>query len=245
MLAQLIPEELGSGRWMLGVVVLLFLLGVGAHGHTGEQVANGFRRREDFRSEHEGVAGWLVDLVVLQGAAPTGRDVGVVWFDDDRLYFLGNRTSFGLARGQVVTVRNEDWLPNDLHPPLTIVLDCDTPAGNLAVGLEVLPQTRNFRANRTGAALSEAIRGWLAASHSDVGQLPPLGIGPDAPTPFSLLKGAIQTTALWSAVLAIVVWASNATFWYLAPIWAIMALLLLISWGGVWIPRLRWRAWRD
>lgn len=245
-LAQVVVEEVDNTGFVLGLFFVLFVLGATAHGQTGLRVAARQRRREAFRSEHEGVAGWSVDLVVLQGAAPTGKDTGVVWFDDDRLYFLGTRTSFGLARGQVTNSKFDDWLPNELHPPLTLTLSSKTPAGTLSVGFNVLPQSpREFRASRTGRALSEAVRGWMAASSGDEGQLPPLAVGPEAPTRLTLLREALHTTAVWGIVAAVVLWWSISTDWWLAPIWAVLAMLLLIPWGAVWIPRLRWQAWRD
>jgi hypothetical protein len=227
------------------VAVFVALGGIG-YARSGLRVADGLRRREAFRLEHESIAGWLVDLVVLQGAAPTGRDVGLVWFDDDRLYFVGSRTSFGLARGQVRNVSYDDWVTNDLQPPLTVILDAVTPAGRLGLGFDVLPQPPNdFRASRTGRALHESIRGWMAASQSEDGQLPPLSVGPEAPTRIALFRGAVQTTGVWVVIAALVLWTAAATFWWLAPVWAIVAMLVIIPWGGIWIPRVRWRAWRD
>ena len=228
------------------MIVILLVLAVVAHRRTGRRLADGLRRREEFRSEHEGVAGWLVDLIVLQGAAPTGRDVGVVWFDGDRLYFLGSRTSFGLARSQVKALRFDDWLPNDLHPPLTMALNAATPVGSLGLGFEVLPQPPGqFRASRTAAALNDSIRGWMASSQDGEGQLPPVALGPEAPTSLSLLRKAVQNTIFWCVVTVFVLWTAAETQWWYAPVWAIIILLLSIPWGGVWIPRLRWRAWRD
>lgn len=176
--------------------------------------------------------GWLVDVLILQGDAPTGADRGMLWIDDGRLCFSGDRTSFALSPDQVagrcrtttpiVGLRHEVRLPL-CHPTLT-----------LSIGLE-----------RTSIAeFRRQIHLWTTSASPSEGQLPPTSLGPGAASPGRLLLGAVFSTVYWVAVLSMVFVSSQIEGSYdLLPF--ILAFAVLGAFLRCWYPVTRWRAWRD
>lgn len=202
-------------------------------------------KRRDLRDAYGAVAGWTVELTVFQGAVPTGRDRGVLWFEDDRLFFLGERTSFGLAAHQTERTLDEGWPLAGLRALHTLRLRHRTRAGRVALGLDFIPRFEGTAESADAAEFRKALAAWSDRAASAPGGLPPLAPGPDAPSQRALLVAAVASTTFWVAValgLAVVAW---RTAWWVAPPVAAFAGVILVLWSDVWAPRLRWRAWRD
>ncbi len=211
---------------------------------AAKRQAIGRRRESALYEEYSSLSGWHVDLFVLQGDAPTGRDRGVIWFEEDRLYFVGDRTSFGISRGQVKAMLGEEWSVANLRPQFVLQLHADTPAGKAAVGMNMIRPLGSTLPNPSSNSLSQALRGWIRSTGGDDGQLPPLTLGPEAPTRSRLLKSALGTTFLWSAMVPVLGFIGWIGGWVGLSISFAVGSLLMVSWGDHWFPRLRWRAWR-
>ena len=82
-------------------------------------------RWEEFGS-HEG---WLVDLIVLQGDAPTGRDRGILWIEGSRLNFAGDRCSFSLLPGDIAGACRSERSIRGLRLGTRIALRHETASG--------------------------------------------------------------------------------------------------------------------
>lgn len=183
------------------------------------------------RQEFGGVDGWLVDLIVLQGSAPTGVDRGMMWFEGDRLFFSGRRTSFGLSPDQVIG--RDRWtlsipgLRNKLYVPLA---QCSK-AGRLALSIG------------TGDSevfdLRAAIHRWSSLEPRGGGQLPPMQVGPGVPSRRRLLVGAIASSAYWIAVVWLLIGSSSLAA---AALLAGFAYAFALVLNGL-LPFERWRAW--
>jgi hypothetical protein len=61
-----------------------------------------FRRDREFSDRPPGVEEFAVEIVVKRRGKALGADRGVVWFDQGRLGFSGERTSFLLAREDLI-----------------------------------------------------------------------------------------------------------------------------------------------
>lgn len=241
----MIPVLIEGMVWPLVILCCFLAFCVGTLQRTGRIVSTGQQRRAAFWTDHESIGAWLVDLVVFQGVVPTGRDQGVLWFEEDRLYFLGDRTSFGLSRDQVATFRHNDWVRNDLQRSISLDLCEESPVGPLGIGVEVLAPYVAQSPYRGPYTLVEALRGWIAASEGTDRQLPPLSIGPEAPSSLALLNEAVKNSLVWGALLGAALWMGFASEWWVGVGFAAIVSLFLSPWGAIWTPRLRWRAWRD
>ncbi len=233
-----------GGLWLLIPTAALVGTAFAYLRHSAGQARRDESRRAALDEEYAPVGGWIVDLAVYQGAAPTGRDRGAVWFEDDRLLFSGRRTSFALARGEAFQVALQGWLDPDLGSNLHLVLQTRTEAGSVALGFSVVPKT--FIPSSQGeAALHGALKGWLANASPSEGGLPPLAVGPGAPSPERLLRAALGVTAFWAAFAGLGLWFGVVSGAPAACVAMIVAIMLLMVWSGLWVPRLRWRAYRD
>jgi hypothetical protein len=204
--------------------------------------ADRFRNeRIRLQEEHAAVGGWIVHLSILQGAAVTGRDEGVVWFEDDRLLFAGRRTSFALSADGATGGVHESWsLTGSVVP-----LHAETVAGRVALAFEVLPWEGAAAPAGGGApGFVRALRGWLDVAAPAEGGLPPLAVGPGAPAVDRLLLAAVANTAFWAAALGLFA-LSVAAGWQAAIPVALVCAVLLLGWSDLWVPRHRWYAWRD
>lgn len=204
----------------------------------------GRRNWRALREEHGIVDGWAVEMTVLQGSTTTGSDHGVVWVEDGRLFFVGARTSFGLSADQVDSAVRARLASAKIQTTPRLDLWTETAAGKVAVGLRPLPTTDGTNGLQDAAALGWAVRAWLAHNADRPGQLPPLGLGPDAPTPNYLLARAIGTTLLWVTASLLAV-ASVATCLLFIPTLLLLVWLGRADWAGFGAPPERWRAWRD
>ena len=203
--------------------------------------------------------GWLVNLLVLQGAAPTGTDRGMMWVEDGRLYFVGHRTSFGLLPDQ--TAGRSRWrepVPG-LRLALSLPLDRRTAAGPLSLTFAPVVDPKE------AAEVSEAIDAWRHASEPlsprgegilgsgqtstihnpqstiEIGQFPPTELGPGAARPGGLLAVALGTSLYWfgGTAIALVTLTGNEAAAVIVVLW------LLARPFGLWNLRLRWQAWLD
>ena len=232
---------LAGAPWMLGLVVSAGLLGYLLL-RSGREVERLRAERIRLQDEHAAVPGWIVDLTVLQGAAPTGRDRGVVWFEEGRLLFLGRRTSFALAAEAAEGKLWSGWATSGS----TLPLRARSAAGRVALAFEFVPWDGPIHGDSLGSyAFAQAVRSWLATEASIEGGLPPLAFGPDAPSSGSLLFAALGTTGFWilSAWGAVLIMVREG-FFVMLPVTMIVGLTLL-GFGDVWLPRHRWCAWRD
>ncbi len=191
------------------------------------------------RAEFEGDHGQLVSLLIRQGDAPTGADVGVLWFEDAHLYFSGRRTSFGLVPDQARGGgRLRDRVPG-IRNPVEIALRRDTALGPMTLSIDpLLPAKQSVDLER--ASLKSALDAWSRDQSDDPGQLPPAAPGPGVVSDRRLLRDALTTTFLGAAAVGLV----GA---YATPHYAAVEFLL-----GVWVfvgivpsSNLRWRALRD
>ena len=198
-----------------------------------------FRGYAAVRAEFEGGHGQLVSLLIRQGDAPTGADVGVLWFEDAHLYFSGRRTSFGLVPGQARGGgRLRDRVPG-VRNAVELPLRRDTALGAMTLSIDpLLPGKANVVGER--ATLLAALDAWARDRSDDPGQLPPAAPGPGVVSDRRLLRDALATTLLGAAAVGLV-------GLYAAPRYAVLAFLVgLWAFVGV-VPssNLRWRALRD
>lgn len=203
----------------------------------------GRKKRQEMREAYGAVEGWTVELTVFQGAAPTGRDRGVVWFEDGRMYFVGERTSFGLAPGQVAGGLRRNWSLAGLRCSITMNLHAHTAGGSVALGLDPLPA--DGYEPSPDAHFASVLTKWTSEKGPPDGQLPPLALGPDAPSTRTLLVRAVASTAFWVVVATLLAFLGLFTAWWVVPPAAAFGGCLLILWSDLWAPRLRWLAWRD
>lgn len=184
------------------------------------------------REEFGAGQGWLVSLKILQGAAPSGEDRGMLWIEDGRLVFAGHRTSFTLSQDQVTGrcafkpkvpgLRNTWSLPLNLH----------TPAGPVSLSLEVA---------ESGHAMPSAINHWLDQKPTEIGQLPPTTLGPGHADIDRLLLNAVVSTVYWLFVVFLMTKAPTIN--------AAIAIALMGGVAGLMLRAgytlTRWQAWID
>ena len=196
------------------------------------------------RWEHAAVDGWPTTVDVLQGAAITGRDRGTVWFEDGRLFFVGERTSFGLAPSQVAQHGRKEERADGSNRAFVLPLAARTEAGSVSVRFQLVFHVPFGAVGyRDYDDFSREVRRWIAVETLSEGQLPPLSLGPDAPRPNLLLARALGTTMLWTVYLA-----SSAYAMSLSPVslcGVLVAPVLLLFWPTLWEPRVKWRAFLD
>lgn len=236
------PVSVGIG---LAAWIALGLLALARSARAAETSA---RNRRTHVDEVQAVSGWAVELTVLQGATPTGHDHGVVWLEDDRLFFLGARTSFGLFSSPVAPNARDRLAFARETAPLILPLNAGTAAGEVAVRLRPLPLDEDSGSLQDVARLGWLVRSWLAQGVEGTGQLPPLAIGSDAPSPGSLLARAVGSTLLWITLLPFVTAlpiALLATSMMLAILLLLLTLTLPLVWREFGDPIGRWHAWRD
>lgn len=193
------------------------------------------------RAGYQPRTGILVDLIVRQGAAPTGVDRGMLWVEQGRLYFVGHYTSFGLTQSQVEKqFLNE---PNifSLSYPTTLELNAKTPVGPLSVCFEPIdPSSGSFTADRR-SELRQTLNRWLGAKSDCEGQVPPLTLGPGQP----FIPGAIVGLSWPIVAVALgISWLTSSSI--LSTILIVSATILPCSPGPFRDAYLlRWRAVRD
>ena len=181
------------------------------------------------REEFGDGVGTLVWLRMLQGDAPTGEDVGMLWIEDGRLLFAGRRTSFALGPSGVRGPCQMQAALAGLRYPIRLALGERTGAGPLALSLEPIDVGTD--------RLTFEIDRW-ARTLGPPGQLPPTAVGPDAPSPARLLVGAVYATVYWASV-----WTAGLLHGelFILPFSA----AILAPRMGASSPLVRWRAWRD
>ena len=227
-----------AGGWIFGFP-LAFALLVYVLVRSVREVEKLREERIRLQEEHAAVHGWIVDLAVMQGAALTGRDRGVVWFEEGRLLFLGRRTSFALAAATEGVLRPGWWRSEGALP-----LRTRTAAGAVALTFEMMPSD-DLADSRRDYEFAQAVQSWNAAAAPAEGGLPPLAIGPGAPSPASLLVAALATTALWLLLGGGFVLMAVRLNLYLAFTIGIVGASLLAGLPDHWRTEHRWRAYRD
>ena len=212
-----------------GVLVFVFAI------HDNARLVETKAPDEAKRTEFGAGEGWLVDLIVLQGAAPTGKDRGMLWIEGGRLCFSGDRTSFALAPGGVMGSCRREHAVGGLRYRTRLSLD--HPHG-LALSFDVEGDVLGSHS----ADARQAIDTWIETESTQENQFPPTRVGPGAPSRQTLFVGATLTTAYWAGLLAL----ANASLldWGAAGI--VLVLGGFLGWLlGCWPVGLRWRALRD
>lgn len=232
------PQALFFGPLALLSVVLLVVVVVRHSKENNAESADLLALRDEF----SGVGGWLVEMSVYQGEALSGRDIGVVWFQEERLYFTGARTSFGLGTNDLRGTTPNGNVKLDGISNLLLPLDASGSMG-AAIGLKFVGPEREFNPAMAEGSYRNALRGWLASGAKTSGQLPPFSLGPELPTTRSLRIRAVFATAAWPflGLLALV-----AAGWGGAALASFLVLgLAIVVQSSVWRPRQCWRALRD
>lgn len=186
-------------------------------------------RREEFGKGE----GWLLDLTILQGEAPTGKDHGMLWTESGKLCFSGDRTSFALGLEQLSGPIHSETPIRGLRHSARVPLVHRTNAGPLALSFDVV-----------GGTTPETVRQlclWAERAPRYEGQLPPTRLGPGAVSSVRLILGAAFATAYWLALLSLIALADGISA-------ALAVLILGVILGmalrcGYLITR--WRAWWD
>ena len=230
--------ELAEG-WVFGFP-LAFALLVYVLVRSVREVEKLRAERIRLQEEHAAVHGWIVDLAVTQGAALTGRDRGVVWFEEGRLLFLGRRTSFALAAEATESALQ----PGGWRSEGALPLRARTAAGEVALTFEMMPWD-NLADSRRDYEFAQALQGWQAAYAPVEGGLPPLAVGPGTPSPASLLGAALAMTAVWLLLGGGFVLMTLSLNLCLAFFLGIVGASLLTGLPDHWRAGHRWRAYRD
>lgn len=233
-----------GGGWAAGISIgsVVLLVAAIVRYANGSEIAR--RRRLVRRQEFGEVAGWIVEMTIHQGEALSGRDVGVVWFEEDRLYFTGVRTSFGLGPGDVAAriAGRHEVLDTGSH--LTLPLDAPSSVGTVAIGLRFIsPEPESYTVATSETAFRQALRAWITSGKTR-GQLPPLAMGPDMPSVMALQRRAALASAVGPGFVLLLVLSS--TFKGFMPALVVLALVLLVAlWPPALLPRRCWRAVND
>lgn len=188
---------------------------------------------------------WTVDLMVRQGEAPTGRDQGLLWVEDERIVFSGLRTSFSLAPSQAAGPVHHLPQMSGLRHRLNLTLARETDAGPLS--LSFWPLASGLQRSENDAAdlrfALNTVAGRRDHALETTGQWPPTARGPGAPTSRDLLLRAMATPFV-GAILGLV------GFGMLLPNAAAATVVFLVFAVGLNLAcfgesRPRWQAYRD
>ncbi|RYG23501.1 hypothetical protein EON82_13825 [bacterium] len=200
-------------------------------------------RQQALLEGFERETGWIVNLMVHHGSAPVGSDRGVLWIEDDRLYFCGQRTSFGLTADQASDFcRNDAAIPG-LRNSLELRLRHQTAVGPMSISFSSVDAGGSVARNQDLPLLG-AVNLWIGRGAETDGQLPPLTPGPDAESSSRLLRRSVGAFAYWAAIPI-----GLAFGWNASPLMAVTLAIAGIGigtvWTPVWSPFLRLRAWKD
>jgi len=201
------------------------------------------QQRNEALVEGLGDEGWFVDLLVHHGAAPVGSDSGVMWIEEDRLFFAGERTSFGLTPDQVGDFCHLDTAIPGLKNCLELRLSHETPAGTLGITFSPISTSGRLVPSMNLLILGVVNR-WIGRGRQKDGQLPPLTVSPDAePISYLFFRTAASLT-FWASIplLLLGVWSRSPVA---AVVFAIVGLTVGTVWTTVSSPLLRIRAWKD
>jgi hypothetical protein len=189
--------------------------------------------REPF-DRHEG---WFVELLVHQGAAVTGTDRGMLWIEDGGLLFSGYRTSFALGSDDVsAPPRYMGALPS-IQGALRLPLKARTPAGELALSFNPLPEEELLLLGRIGS--------WIQDAPLRKGQLPPITLGPGALPRNRLLRCTWVATAYWALAAGSIGLLMLAMRSLAAGLPVLLLALIVGAPLRAWHVVAWWRAWRD
>ena len=230
-----------SFQWTgLAFLIVIVLLSIEAFRRSAK-VERGVRAAFlALRDASTAIDGTAVDLTILQGSTPTGRARGVIWFEDGRLFFVGDRASFGLVPSQV-----ERSLTGWIAKSSILPLRTQTAAGRISLLVEpIVDASRLENPRQVQATLNDAIFRWLREDVPGNGQLPPLALGPDVASTTALLWGALLTGAFWTTMLVLAIGAAR-TSPYLVFAFVPFGAILGLTAPGLNVPRRHWRSLRD
>ena len=176
-----IATAIGSCLFIFGIL-MAYLIGA-MKNVTQSEKWDTFRDIDEVSTD---IQSWYVELNILDGECIFGSDVGILWFEDSRLYFTGQRTSFALARDDVsdrgAFFRRRPKLIRGFHHEQNLLLEDKGMFGKRVVSLHYGPRCRDFAPlalTDFNAALDEFL--WLRRRKGN-GQLPPSDLGPGALT---------------------------------------------------------------
>ena len=205
-----------------------------------------FRRLTRLAADRADADGWVVDFALYQGATPTGYDCGVVWFEDEQLYFVGERTSFGFAAGLASSEVRQDTTGSSLRSEMAFAIRRRSPVGEVSVGFSLVDATGGTWPQRSAESLLGSLKVWLGkATVSSEGQIPPLTIGPRVPSSGRLFRRAIGISIVWAALGLTLISLCIVSEWPVVPFFAVLVFIVSLFWGDLWTPCLHWRAWAD
>lgn len=187
-------------------------------------------------------SGWLVKLIVRQGDTPTGEDRGMLWIEDDRLYFSGARTSFGLTGDQVYGHCELGVPLPGLRHEVELLLRARGPAGRLAVSFSPVLQVR-WQNSQTSHDVCNAVDLWAKNSETVGGQLPPLDLGPSAPSRRRLFLNAALPLAYWTALATVAGILALTRHLVLSLVVLLVGLVIATFSSVVWVVKPRVQAY--
>ena len=127
---------------------------------------------------------WNVDVKFIEGECVTGSDTGVIWLENSRLFFSGQRTSFALTRDDISDTNgffeNDRRLLIGKHKDCNLALKEPENVGDRTMNVRFGPGLPNY--TETSLALLRTTLARFARSKplGETGQLPPSIIGPGA-----------------------------------------------------------------
>ena len=193
-------------------------------------------RWEEFGSRE----GWLVDLIVLQGDAPTGRDRGILWIEGARLNFAGDRCSFSLAPGDIAGACRKVKPIRNVHLSSKLPLARETAGGRLALSFGLPEPSAEGR-----RLLHRDLDAFVRLDIAGKGQLPPIALGPGASSIPGLLLWVGMMSAVWIVTLGLFAGILSASpNWQTFLYGSIITLWCIAVCGGLTLRR-RWSALRD
>jgi hypothetical protein len=204
-LASMVGAGFGMG-FPVGTLVLLFMgMGLAMRRHDDRMRAR-VERVRCLRDEFGVGPVWLVDLMVRQGETVTGQDQGLLWIEGERIAFSGFRTSFALASNQTIGRVRHDASLGGLRRRLELALKRTTDVGPLAISF--WPIAEGYRRQEDDATtLRYALNRFLdtrpLSSAEEIGQWPPVALGPGALAPRIILADLCGRVGGWLVVAAV------------------------------------------
>ncbi|HWD41679.1 MAG TPA: hypothetical protein VG944_22750 [Fimbriimonas sp.] len=179
---------------------------------------------------------WTVRLDVVRGECVMGSDTGLIWFDDDRLYFCGRYTSFAIP----------GWcFPEGLQRPAEIVrpvrrrfllpIEAPVRGAKLRIQFDLVQEDVEGPHH---LQICSAVENCTAKASADAeGQLPPLDFGPSVPRLFELRRLLVMEVFKFGSlgvVGSVLLWIGLSNFgfdWYFFGLAATVWLTQVYLWG--------------
>lgn len=178
--------------------------------------------------------GWIVEISVLQERTITGRDRGILWFEDGKLNFAGAHTSFAIGRADIIKLEDPEPRTLGLLGPITLPLKCPE---TKELWLSITPfDVDGSRLRRQFCSIGpkvESLQQTIArqlrssALENIHGQLPPLVDGPNRPTIAHLVGWYLIGNRHWFLMIVNIGFVMEKMSSYYVP-WSLCLLAFLI-----------------